>query len=35
MLEKGFVSIHMLEVNDKVMNFFEAIEWVKEYNINE
>lgn len=30
MIEKGFLSVPMLEVNDKIMTFNEAIKWLKE-----
>lgn len=30
MLEKGFMSAPMLEVDGNIMDYFEAIKWVKE-----
>ena len=30
MVEKGFTSVPMLEADGKVMDFREAIEWVKD-----
>ena len=30
MIEKGFLSVPMLEVNDKIMTFNEAIKWLSE-----
>ena len=32
MEDKGFVSAPMLEVDDKIMNFQTAIEWIKTIN---
>lgn len=31
MLEKGFTSAPMLEVDGLTMNFLEAVKWVNEY----
>lgn len=30
MTEKGFMSVPMLEVDDKMMSFAEAVKWVNE-----
>jgi len=30
MIEKSFMSAPILEVDDKIMNYLEAVEWVKE-----
>ncbi len=30
MIEKGFRSMPILEVNEKIMNYLEAINWTKE-----
>lgn len=30
MKDKGFMSVPMLEVNDKVMNYLNAVNWLKE-----
>ena len=30
MMAKGYMSAPMLEINDEIMNFIEAVEWVKE-----
>lgn len=32
MLSKGFTSVPMLEVDDKIMNFAEANKWINERN---
>jgi glutaredoxin len=29
---KGFTSAPMLEVNEKTMNYLEAVNWIKEQN---
>jgi hypothetical protein len=31
MIEKGFMSVPMLEVDGKVMNFSEANKWVNDF----
>lgn len=33
MISKGFLSIPMLEDDDKIMTFNEAIRWLKEKNV--
>lgn len=35
MLEKGFVSAPMLEVDGVVMNFKEGIEWINNLEVND
>ena len=32
MISKGFMSVPMLEVDDTVMNFADAIKWINERN---
>lgn len=34
MMQKGFIQSPMLQVNDSVYNFSEAINWLKEYTTN-
>lgn len=33
MEQKGFISAPMLETNEKVMTFGEALQWLKEYDM--
>lgn len=35
MLNMGFKSVPMLQVNDQIMNMKEAMTWIKEYNNTE
>jgi len=30
MEKKGFMTVPMLEVNGKIINFYDAVNWVKE-----
>lgn len=30
MIAKGYMSAPMLEIDDEIMNFVDAVEWVKE-----
>ena len=30
MIEKGFQSVPMLEVDGKIMNYLNAVNWIKE-----
>ena len=34
MMQKGFIQSPMLQVDDSVYNFSEAINWLKEYTTN-
>lgn len=35
MLSMGFESVPILDVNEKVMNYTEAIEWIKNYKLED
>lgn len=35
MLEKGFISAPMLEVDGVIMNFKEGIEWINNLEVND
>jgi glutaredoxin len=32
MIDKGFKTVPMLEVNNKIMNYTESVNWIKEQN---